>query len=69
VAREAAELTEGADYLMQMGEAWADLGYVLGLARRKDEARDALRKALELFEAKGALVGAANVRRDLVTLS
>jgi class 3 adenylate cyclase/tetratricopeptide (TPR) repeat protein len=68
VAREATDLTEGVDYRYQMGEAWADLGYVLGLAGKKDESAVALRRALELWEAKECLVGVAWVRQELAAL-
>jgi class 3 adenylate cyclase/tetratricopeptide (TPR) repeat protein len=68
VAREAADLTEGADYLAQMGEAWADLGYVLGLAGKTDEAAVALRQALALFEAKGNVMGTTRTREALAAL-
>jgi class 3 adenylate cyclase/tetratricopeptide (TPR) repeat protein len=65
VAREAVDLTEGADYLFQMGEAWWDLGYVLRLAGKHEEAADALHRAMALWEAKENLVGVAWVREGL----
>ena len=69
LAREGVALTEGVDYLNQMGEAWADLGYVLRLSGRRDEAADALRRALALFEAKGNVVTAGHTREALSELA
>jgi class 3 adenylate cyclase/tetratricopeptide (TPR) repeat protein len=68
LAREAVALTEGVDYLPQMADAWADLGFVLRLAGRKLEAAEALRESLRLREAKGDIVRAARVREELVAL-
>jgi class 3 adenylate cyclase/tetratricopeptide (TPR) repeat protein len=68
LAREAAHLTEGADYLAQMGEAYADLGYVLKLAEKRDEAAEALRQALRLYEAKELVVLADRTREALSAL-
>jgi tetratricopeptide (TPR) repeat protein len=68
LAREAVGLTEGVDYLPQMADAWADLGFVLRLAGRKQEATDALRQSLSLREAKGDVVRAARVREELAAL-
>jgi tetratricopeptide (TPR) repeat protein len=68
VAREATALTEGVDYLHQMGEAWGDLGYVLGLAGKREEAHHALHRAIELWEAKENLVGVARAREELAVL-
>jgi tetratricopeptide (TPR) repeat protein len=68
IARKAAALTEGADYLLQMGEAWADLGYVLKLARKQEEAADTFRRAVALWDAKENRVGVAGARRELAAL-
>jgi Flp pilus assembly protein TadD len=68
-AREAVGLTEGVDYLPQMADAWDDLGFVLRLAGRKEEAAEALRESLRLREAKGDVVRAARVREELVALA
>jgi class 3 adenylate cyclase/tetratricopeptide (TPR) repeat protein len=67
LAREAVALCEGVDYLFQMGEAWSDLGHVLRLAGKTNEAA-ALRQALALWEAKENLVGVARVREELAAL-
>ena len=69
LAREAVGLTEGVDYLPQMGDAWSDLGFVLRLAGRKEEAAEALRQSLSLREAKGDVVRAARVREELAGLA
>jgi Flp pilus assembly protein TadD len=68
LAREAAAMTEGVDYLPQMAHAWSDLGTVLGLEGRKEEAAEALRQALSLHQAKGNLVSAARTREALAAL-
>jgi class 3 adenylate cyclase/tetratricopeptide (TPR) repeat protein len=68
LAREAVGLTEGVDYLPQMADAWADLGFVLRLAGRKEEAADALMQSLTLREAKGDVVRAERVRQELAAL-
>jgi tetratricopeptide (TPR) repeat protein len=69
LAREAIALTEGVDYLPQMADAWDDLGFVLRLAGRKEEAAEALRQSLSLREAKGDIVRAARVREELAALA
>jgi len=69
LARECVALTEGVDYLNQMGEAWADLGYVLQLSGRREEAADALRRALGLYEAKGNVVSGGHTRNTLSELA
>jgi tetratricopeptide (TPR) repeat protein len=68
LAREAVGLTEDVDYLPQMGDAWYDLGFVLRLAGRNQEAADALRQSLSLRESKGDVVRAARVREELAAL-
>jgi class 3 adenylate cyclase/tetratricopeptide (TPR) repeat protein len=68
LAREAVGLTEGVDYLPQMADAWGDLGFVLRLAGRNEEAGEALRQALALREAKGDVVRAARTREELAAL-
>jgi class 3 adenylate cyclase/tetratricopeptide (TPR) repeat protein len=69
LAREATGLTEGVDYLPQMGDAWYDLGFVLRLAGRNEEAAVVLRQSLALREAKGDVVRAARVREELAALT
>jgi tetratricopeptide (TPR) repeat protein len=69
LAREGVTLTEGVDYLNQMGDAWADLGYVLRLSGRPDDASEALRRALALYEAKGNVVSAGHAQEALSELA
>jgi tetratricopeptide (TPR) repeat protein len=68
LAREAVAMNEGVDYLPQMADAWLDLGTVLRLAGRKDEAADALSRALSLLEAKGDAVRAGRAQEVLAGL-
>ncbi len=68
LARDAVALTEGVDYLPQMADAWSDLGFVLRLSGRKEEAAAAMRQALSLREAKGDVIRAARVREELAAL-
>jgi class 3 adenylate cyclase/tetratricopeptide (TPR) repeat protein len=67
-AREAVAMTEGVDYLPQVGDVWSELGMVLRQAGRTGEAREAFQEALRLREAKGDLVRAARIREVLATL-
>ena len=69
LAREAVGMTEGVDYLPQMGDAWYDLGFVLRAAGRKEEAAEAWRQALSLREAKGDIPRAIRLREDLAALT
>jgi class 3 adenylate cyclase/tetratricopeptide (TPR) repeat protein len=69
VAREAVTLTEGADYLAQMGEAWADLGFVLKLVGKREEAASAFRRAIALWDVKENRVGVGRARQELAALS
>lgn len=68
-AREGVASFEGTDYLDWTAAAHADLADVLHLAGRDKEASDELRIALELYERKGHLVGAAQVRDRFATLT
>jgi DNA-binding SARP family transcriptional activator len=65
LAREAVDLTEPTDLLVQRGDALLDLAEVLGLTDRRAEADACARQALELFEQKGNLVSAARARTRL----
>ena len=69
LAREAVALTSGVDYLNHIGDCWVDLGEVLGLSGRPDEAGDAMREALRMYEAKGNVVSATRTRRALAGLA
>lgn len=62
LAREAVGLLRGTDALIDQGEALLDLAEVLRAAGRVDEAAQAARKALELYERKENVVEAARAR-------
>jgi tetratricopeptide (TPR) repeat protein len=65
VLREAIDMFEGHDLVNQMAQVWTDLAHVLDLAGRDEEAAEARRGSLRLYEAKGNVVGAAAVRAAL----
>ncbi len=65
LAREAVALAEATDAVVLHADALASLGAVLIAQGRGDEGASALRKALALYEAKGNIVSAAAVRRQL----
>jgi DNA-binding SARP family transcriptional activator len=62
LAYEGVRLSDTTDDLNRRAEAHRDLGEVLGLAGRSSEASDAFKRAVELYESKGNLVGAARAR-------
>jgi tetratricopeptide (TPR) repeat protein len=68
LAREAVEIGESTEDLGSKAEARADLGEVLTLAGRPQEAAEALEEALVRFEAKENLVMAGRVRERLAAL-
>jgi class 3 adenylate cyclase/tetratricopeptide (TPR) repeat protein len=61
-ARAAVAQSKASDDLSQRGDALVNLAFVLERAGRTDEAADALRDALALYQRKGNLVGAARAR-------
>jgi tetratricopeptide (TPR) repeat protein len=65
LAREAVELADRTDYLVDRAATLDDLGEVLGLAGRTDEAAECLGRALELHEQKGNVAGAARTQARL----
>jgi tetratricopeptide (TPR) repeat protein len=65
LAREAVAVVDRTDYLDQRGEAHRALAGVLALAGSESEAEIELKKALELYERKGNVVRAAEVRERL----
>jgi len=67
-AREAVALADATQGLLMQADAYRNLGEVLGLAGRRDEAAAALQGALERYEQKGALAPAAGVRERLAAL-
>jgi class 3 adenylate cyclase/predicted ATPase len=62
LAREGARLSEQSDGLNWQAKASRDLGEVLEMAGRHNEAVSAFERAIELYEQKGNLAGAAQVR-------
>jgi tetratricopeptide (TPR) repeat protein len=68
LAREAVEIGEGTEDLNSKAETWADLGEVLALAGRPQEAAEALEQALVRFEAKENLVLAGRTRERLAAV-
>ena len=68
LAREAVQIGEHTEALNAQAETYADLGDVLALAGRHEEAAEALEEALARYEAKENLVMAGRVRERLGTL-
>jgi tetratricopeptide (TPR) repeat protein len=68
LGREAVEIGETTQDLGSQAETRADLGEVLALAGRPEEAAEALEQALARFEAKENLVMAGRVRERLAAL-
>jgi tetratricopeptide (TPR) repeat protein len=68
LAREAVAVGETTEDLNSRAESWADLGEVLTLAGRPQEAAEALEQALVRFEAKENLVMAGRVLERLAAL-
>ena len=62
LARSALALVEPTDMLWHHGDALLDLAEVLRLCSRPDEAADAVRAALALYEAKGNVAAADRAR-------
>ncbi len=65
LAREAVELAAGTDFLTYHADALVDLAEVLDAAGRAEDAQDAVRSAIDLFEEKGNLVSAERARQRL----
>ena len=63
LACDAVELSEASDALNRRAKVHRDFGDVLRLAGRPAQAAEALGRAIELYEQKGNLVGAAQARR------
>jgi tetratricopeptide (TPR) repeat protein len=68
LAREAIAVGEETDMINAQGDAYGDFAEVLTLAGKRDEARAALDRALELFERKGNVVMAERMRARLAEL-
>ena len=65
---EARSIAAGTDMLAAQGDAYADLGEVLVLTGRPEQAAEALEQSLARYERKGSLVMAARVRARLAEL-
>jgi len=61
VAQEAVRVAEQTDLAYGQGEAWTTLGIVLSACRRNDEAHDALRRGLEVYDTKKDVASARRV--------
>jgi class 3 adenylate cyclase/tetratricopeptide (TPR) repeat protein len=68
LAREAVAISQGTDFLDGQGDAYADLGEVLLLGGKPDEATAALEQAHERYERKGNVVSARRVQARLSDL-
>jgi class 3 adenylate cyclase/tetratricopeptide (TPR) repeat protein len=68
LAREAVEIGEQTEALNAQADTYADLGEVLMLAGRREEAVGALEHALARYEAKENVVSAGRMRERLATL-
>ncbi len=66
LAREAVTLAETTDLLNHRADALVDLGIVLGMLGRSEEAQTTFAEAVRLYEQKGNVVAAGRVRSDLV---
>jgi DNA-binding SARP family transcriptional activator/tetratricopeptide (TPR) repeat protein len=69
LAREAVGLAEAGDFLQPHAEAFMDLAEVLELSGRGEEAAEAVRRAITLYEAKGNLTAAELAHARLERLS
>ncbi len=67
-ARRAVAIAEETDYLDRRGFANVDLAEVLLVAGRRDDASEALRRAIENFETKGATALVAQARERLAEI-
>ena len=68
LAREAVTLFADTDMVDYQAHALSDLAQVLDLAGKREAAREQFSHAVELFEAKGNVVGAARARAALVEI-
>jgi class 3 adenylate cyclase/tetratricopeptide (TPR) repeat protein len=68
LAREAVQIGEQTEALHAQAETYADLGEVLMLAGRREEAAEAIEQALARYEAKESLVRAGWMRERLAEL-
>ena len=68
LAREAVEIGEKTEALNALADTYADLGEVLTLAGRREQAAEALEQALAHYEAKENVVMAGRMRDRLAAL-
>jgi class 3 adenylate cyclase/tetratricopeptide (TPR) repeat protein len=68
LAREAVAIAEQTDALNWQGEAWHDLGRVLAVGGRRNEAAEAFAQAIDRFERKKNLAMVAQLRPQLAAL-
>lgn len=69
LAREAVAFAETSDFFLAHAGAIADLAEVLELQNKREQATEALHKALELHARKGNVLGAGRARSRLAELS
>jgi class 3 adenylate cyclase/tetratricopeptide (TPR) repeat protein len=69
LVREAVELVETTDTLDMQGDSWFDLGHVLELAGKSDQAAAALAQAADRFERKENLLMLDRTRERLAALT
>ena len=67
--REAVKLAEQTDYLHRRGAVTEHLAAVLSAAGKHDEASQALRRAIDYYDAKGAVAPAIQARRRLEAMN
>jgi class 3 adenylate cyclase/tetratricopeptide (TPR) repeat protein len=67
LAREAVAIADGTDMLRLQGDAYCDLGEVLEVAGRREEAFAAWRMALDRYERKGIIPLARRIRERLAS--
>jgi hypothetical protein len=67
LARQAVALAERTDFVNHQAESHAVLGAVLGWRGRYEGSQAELREALRLYEEKGNLMAAMEVRADLAS--
>lgn len=68
LAREAVALGEATDMLNSQGDAYADLGEVLLVTGKPDEAAAALEQAIERYERKGNVVSTRRAQARLAEI-
>jgi tetratricopeptide (TPR) repeat protein len=65
LAREACKMGDAVDMSVSKGEAYEDLGHVLYLTGKTAEAERAVERAIEIYDAKGAVAMTDRARRML----